>query len=266
MKKISLYAMFAIVLTATLFSFGCVPKKVKKEAEDIKEQYEDDFYKKVSEELGEDYELFDINLKIDQFGGYGLHPLTEYEVGNWLDGKVKHNGEVYDVEYVYGSNILRTNAYYPEIIDDFATKLGLDATQITYREMHESEGDSFCTDTKYHTADEFFKDHKGFIWIVNIVTKEDISDIEFFDYTPICEENKSYPIIVDIYSTDNMTNLDHFKEYEGNIRIWSDGTATVREESEETQDIFELYNFNEAVSIRYERGETMSVYRAKKKE
>ena len=264
MKKIPLLFVTAFALIAVSLSCGCVPNRVKKEAEANKIQYEDAFREKVAEELGPDYTLRDVEGRIRDFGG----PVTvfspsgrvskgsRYMADDALEGKLEHNGEVYDIEYYWLTDKMSTNALYTEIAYDYAVAgLGLDRDKILYIHLYDPESDNYIIGSDIRTAAEFFEVYGGSQWFIVIATEEDLSDKDFEDFQPVCHENEAYGFVVSIYSSDNMTNLDDFKEHYRDIR-WSNPKISNQKPSlayvpDDESDIYARYNLKKAVQISY---------------
>lgn len=262
MKKLRFSFMMVTAVAALLFSYGCVPNRVKKEAEANKLQYEGDFQKKVAKELGPDYTLYDVEGRIMDWEG---HPYvfspdgsvslgSRYMADNVLTGKIEHNGKVYDAQYYWQDDSMDTNAFYPAIVDDYATNLGLDKDKIIFGDLWDSESRYFIIDGEIRTASELFETYSGFGWHMDILTEEDISGMDFSDFKPQCNENEvTYGFSICIYSSDDFKNLDDFKENYKNIR-WSDpkisaSKPTLAYVPEEESDIFTRYNLKNAVRI-----------------
>ena len=256
MKKMTYFIVMASALIAVSFCSGCgVPNRLKKEAEENRIQYEDAFRKKVEEEIGPDYTLCDVEGKIIDMGYRGLSLKPRYIVDYALKGKLEHNGEVYDIEYYWVTGKMSTNAFYPEIAKDYATDIGLDKDKIVYSELYDSESGYFIIDSNIRTAEVFFEKFSGFIWYMDIVTEEDLSDKSFEDFKPVCNENEVFGFTVSIYSSDNITNLDDFKEHHKRIG-WSDPKISDEKPSlsnvpDDESDVFARYNFKHAVHISY---------------
>jgi len=255
MKKLSLLIGMAFALIVISFCSGCVPISVKKEAEANRIRYEDAFRRKVEAELGRDYILTDVQGRIMDFGGssmFGSRYMADYA----LEGKVQHNGEVFDIEYYWLTDTMSTNALYKEIAEDYAANLGLNKDKILFIDLNDSEYRSFIIDSNIRTASELFEICSGFGWRVVIVTEEDISDKNFDDFEPRCHENEiTFGITINIYSSDNITNLDDLKARYKDIR-WADPDIVghkpyVSYVPDAESDIFDRYNLKSAVYIGY---------------
>ncbi len=273
MKKSHLNVMMSFALVAILFSTGCVPAKVTKLSEDNKDTYEEAFKNKVKEELGSDYTLSDIECKIIDWEKPGLvfspdgsvSKGSRYEADNALTARLfTDDSDYYEAKYYWLTDSLDTNALYPTIVDDYASKyLGLDPDKIVYRELCDTEIKSFIIDSDIRTADEFFSRFQGFGWYMTIVTEEDISNKDYSDYAALCHENEiAYGVSINIYSTDEMANLSEFKAKHHDIR-WSDHPGvkpSLDYVPEDENDIFDRYNFNNAIRISFpSRGEQVKV-------
>ena len=244
MKKISVYSILTLFFALILFSYGCVPQKVKKRADSNKKQYEDAFIKKVEEEMGKDYVLSDVEGYI--YWSNWDFQWPGYETDNSLVGKIEHDGEIYDARYYFDEDLLYTDAYYREIIEDFANTIGLDKTKISCGYCRSSDEKKPMLNSNIRTAEKMFKQYKHLGWFFYIVTEEDISDIKYFDYSAFCEKNEiEYGITIYIYSTDNMTSPEHFEENYYMITGWQNENAhpvVGYGPDGEKKDVFDMYN------------------------
>ncbi len=268
-KIISKTLVLALLLAMIPFSTSCgVPGSLKKEAEENKNEYEGVFRNKVAKDLGPDYILHDVEGVISD-SGFGSRTYifspdgsvsrgSRYDVSPSLKGKIDYNGETYDAEYYFKTDTMYTDAVYPEIIGDLAATMGLDKTKIIYGDLVASiDFEHVMMDSDIRTAGAFLRDFCGSNWYFVIVTTEDISNIEYYDYSPLLHELETDFLLVNIYSTDNMTDMEHFKENYGSIR-WStpqmfnknkrlELSAAIEGET----DVFTRYNFKNAARVEY---------------
>ena len=258
-NKISMIILLAMIITMIPFSSGCgVPRSVKKEAEENKAQYEDAFRKKVEDELGPDYKLTGVECEIIDISLYGEYRVNRYMASSSLKGKLEHGGETYDVEYYFSSGNISTDALYPIIIGDLATTLGLDKDKIVFGDFVASvDWKHEKISSNIRTFESFLKDYCGSRWFFIIVTTEDISNKKYTDLSPLLHELKMENLPVCIYSTDNMTDLEHFKKNYGKIG-WSTPTMFNKSKKlelpdymEGEKDVFTRYNFKTAARLEY---------------
>lgn len=259
----------ALIFAMIPFSSACgVPNSVKKEAEEYKAQHEGAFRKKVEAELGPDYKLSGVECEIidTETRGYvfdpqgGVSPGSRYMASNSLKGKIEHGGETYDVEYYVRTDKLSTDALYPEIIGDLATTLGLDKNKIVFGDLVGSiDYKHELIDSNIRTVKAFLDAYHGSGWFFIIVTGEDISNKEtYYDYSPLLHELKmDRPFNVEIYSSDNVTDMDHLKTNYGKIS-WAtpqmfnkNNRLTLPDYMEGEKDVFTRYNFKNAARIEY---------------
>lgn len=258
-KIVSRILVLAFILAMIPFSSACgVPRSVKKEAEENKKQYESAFRKKVEDELGPDYILSDVEGVIVDFSLHGEYRIDRYSVSPSLKGKIEHGGETYDIEYYFNTDTINTDALYPEIVADLATTLGLDRSKIVFGDLVASiEFKHVKISTEIRTVEAFLRELRGSKWYFVIVTGEDISDKQYKDLSPLLHELKMEELPVCIYSSDNMTDPEHFKANYGKIS-WSTPTLfnknkklTLPDYMEGEKDVFTRYNFKNAARIEF---------------
>lgn len=259
----------ALIFAMIPFSSACgVPNSVKKEAEEYKAQHEGAFRKKVEAELGPDYKLSGVECEIidTETRGYvidpqgGASPGSRYMASPSLKGKLEHGGETYDIIYYFLTDKLSTDALYPEIIGDLATTLGLDKNKIVFGDLVGSiDYKHELIDSNIRTVKAFLDAYHGSGWFFIIVTNEDISNKEnYYDYSPLLHELKmDRPFNIEIYSSDNVTDMDHLKQNYGKIS-WSvpqmfnkNERLTLPDYMEGEKDVFTRYNFKNAARIEY---------------
>lgn len=258
-KIISKILIIAFIFAMIPFSSACgVPGRIKREAEEYKNQHEAAFRKKVEDELGPDYKLTDVEGVISDTSLRGEPRINRYVVSPSLKGKVEYNGETYDIEYYPLTDKISTDALYPEIIDDLATTLGLDKSKIIFKDLVASiEFKHVNLPSNIRTVETFLRSLHGSKWFFIIVTSEDISDKKYYDLSPLLYELKMEELPVEIYSSDNVTDLDHLKKNYGKI-AWRTATTFNKNKRlelpdymEGEKDVFTRYNFKNAARINY---------------
>lgn len=263
MKRICIKLLTVFIPAMLIFSYGCVPGRVKKQANANKKQYEGAFIQKVENEYGPGYTLSDIEGEI-YWDNWDFRVIPGYEAGDSLTGKLEHNGEIYDIEYNFMADTLRTNANHREIIDDLANTMGLDSSKITYGCFFDPYDVQPMLNSDIHTVDEVLKEYAGLHNLrFYIVTEEDVSELEFFDYSPflarVADIFLEYDFSVYIFSSDDFTDLEHFKENCNKIGPWYDGKKHPEVEyNGESKDVFDIYNLQGLTRVFYSK-ESMSV-------
>ena len=254
MKRFRVGLLMTFVLAALILSSGCVPGKVKRQAESNKKQYEEAFRQKVKKDYGKDYALTEVEGYV-----YWEHwdlQIPGYVADSSLTGKLTHAGETYDARYYFMDDKMTTDANNQEIIEDLAYVIGLDPTKVVYGAIVNGYEDQIMFDSGTHTVDRVLKDHgTASSWDFYIATTENYTRDKFFDYTVFMDRiAMNTDFRVHIFIADDFDNFDHLKEHWTEAGLWSDENVQPQVLfNGEYKDVGDVYNLKRLTMINYSR-------------
>ncbi len=248
MKKRKKFGFALVVIFTVLSLMSCVPKDVKNTAKENKKKHENEFIQRVETDLGPDYTLSNVSGHIRRYvSDYSF--FADYSNTSQLEGEIEHNGQKYAAMYDYDKGILYSDVFTEDIINSLAEVLGMDTSKIIYGCIINHNGGEFPSlfPVNNRNFGDMLSSYQGGYVEFYIVTSEDIYGLVFDDYENLCETKQS-ELYVNLFSSDNFQNLDHFKKnYYGIIdcdgqhpQVWFDN---------ESRDVFTVYNLKGLICI-----------------
>ena len=250
--RVFLKTLSVMILLALSFSLtGCSSRekrKAEKTAKEYAKQYKGDFEKAVSQTFGSDAELTNVEGKVKRWIGE-LSFTPTYEALTELSGIMKKDGGIYHVTYNFKSKVLLSDYYNAAIMDSLIDTLGLDRSKIIYTKCYDSfnktnwiEYPAEVVSIREALDDRYYVEFY-------IATSEPLADKTFDVYFMQCDAHNRL-LEVNIFSSENFSNLDHFKSYCQTLELSNTGgSSTVRVEKE-AKDIFSVYNLKNFAALR----------------
>lgn len=252
-RKRILKAIFLMLLLSFSLSLaGCSSaekRKAEKEAKEYAKKYKGDFEKAVVKTFGSDVVLSDVEGRVREWSGE-LDFTPNYEATTELIGIMKKDGGNYHATYDFESGLLKTDYNNAAIMDSLIELLGLDKSKVIYTKCYD---DFYKTDwIEYPDSVKSIKEALEDRYYVEfyIATSEPLADKTFDMYFLQCDAHNRI-LDVNIFSSENFSNLDHFKSSCQTLKTPDSERAysTVRYKKED-KDIFTMYNLKDFAALR----------------